>query len=218
MTSEITIEAVTELLGKHVSLYNYKPPTYQTEMLSSLARVWVGHHRTLLDIGGGTGLMAEAISEFLPVDSVTAIDVVDRFADGLSVHTMTYDGQLLPFGEGEFDAATINNVVHHIPVSDRKRIFKEIRRVVAGPLYIKDHVSTGRLSDFQLTVLDVLGNVPFGGMTTAQYLSQADWADLANSAGYSIARQHTGEYRSGASAAVFPNSLEVTFRLDPMDS
>ncbi len=215
MSSDITVEAVSELLGKHVSLYSIKPPTYQTEMLSSLAAVWLEHHRDLLDMGGGTGLMAEAISRFLPVGSVTSVDVVDRFAPGLSIRTMTYDGERLPFRDGQFDAATINNVVHHIPVSERTKVFQEIRRVVSGPLYIKDHISVGPVSDWQLAVLDLLGNVPFGGMTSAKYLSNADWEALAECSGYTVARRQNGTYRHGLSKAVFPNELEVCFRFDP---
>ena len=215
MSSDITVEAVSELLGKHVSLYSVKPPMYQTEMLSSLSAVWSEHHRELLDLGGGTGLMAEAISRFLPVGSVTSVDVVDRFTPGLSIRTMTYDGQRLPFHDSKFDAATINNVVHHVPVSERARVFQELRRVVSGPLYIKDHISVGRISDWQLAVLDLLGNVPFGGMTSAKYLSSADWEALAERSGYTIARRQNGAYRRGLSEVVFPNELEICFRFDP---
>lgn len=212
----ITVEAVAELFARHVRLYTVKPPTYQTELLASLAEVWVGHHRNVLDVGGGTGLMAEAIATFLPVGNVTAVDVVDRFLPGLSVSAQAYDGRTLPFADGVFDAATINNVIHHVPKGERLALLKEIRRVVAGPLYIKDHLTNGAVDDIRLATLDIIGNVPFGGMTQARYLPRAEWEQLAAAAGYVISAERSGRYRRGVQAAVFPNRLEVTFRLDPV--
>ncbi|MFT5509358.1 MAG: SAM-dependent methyltransferase [Hyphomicrobiaceae bacterium] len=215
MSNDITIESVTEVLGRHVPLYTYKPPAYQTEMLSSLSALWVEHHASVLDIGGGSGIMAEAIAKFLPAGTVTTVDIVDRFLPNLSIQSMTYDGSQLPFVNDTFDAATINNVVHHIPIAERHNIFKEIRRVVNGPLYIKDHLSTGTISNAQLALLDLMGNVPFGGMTKAKYLSANEWGAIAQASGYTIGQQLSGTYRRGVPAAVFPNSLEVSYRFDP---
>lgn len=205
------------ILSPHLAMYRNKVPYYQAHMLNSLREIWYGHHHRLLDVGGGTGVIAEAMARLLPVDQVQAIDLVDRFCPTLSVQTARYDGRHIPFADGYFDAATLNNVLHHVPVAARAELLREIRRAVAGPLYIKDHERRGIIDHWRLTALDAIGNIPFGGMLWARYLSRAEWQALAAAAGYRIAaRAPAPSYRSGPYALVFPNRLEVTMRFDPI--
>lgn len=206
-----------KILSVHLPMYRRKVPHYQAVMLNNLHAVWQGRPQRLLDIGGGTGVIAEAMARLLPVGQVEAIDVVDRFCPGLDVQTTRYDGRSIPVEDGAFDAATLNNVLHHVPQAERVGLLREIRRAVNGPLYIKDHLSTGVLDDLRLTVLDALGNIPFGGMVKARYLSGREWQDLADQSGWTIgavANMHA--YRHGLHAAVFPNRLETTMRFDPV--
>jgi len=99
----------------------------------------------------------------------------------------------------------------------------ECARVASfGPIYIKDHLAASRLDHARLMLLDLMGNVPFGGMVKARYLTAEDWQRLAAAPGYRIDRQITGAYRSGYFEHLFPNRLEVTMRVvrgnsaDPM--
>ena len=214
----LRIEPLTlqQILSRHLAMYRRKVPIYQAVMLESLRELWNGRHRRLLDVGGGTGVIAQAMSELFPVDEVQAVDLVDRFCPTLDVATRQYDGKTLPFGAATFDAATLNNVMHHVPIAARADLLREIRRVVAGPLYIKDHESRGRLDDLRLTAMDAIGNIPFGGMVTADYLTRAEWEQVAAESGYRItARAAPANYRSGLYAMAFPNRLEVTMRFDP---
>jgi hypothetical protein len=106
--------------------------------------------------------------------------------------------------------------MHHVPVSARADLLREVRRVVDGPLYIKDHETRGRADNVRLTVLDAIGNIPFGGMVWARYLSRTEWELLARQTGYRItARADPQRYRGGAFALLFPNRLEVTMRFEP---
>lgn len=204
------------ILARHLALYRRKIPKYQTVMLNSLVSVWKENTDDLLDIGGGTGVIAQAMYELFPVQGVHAVDLVDRFCSTLTIPATQYDGKNLPFEGGTFQAATLNNVLHHVPVSARVDLLKEIRRVVNGPLYIKDHISGGVLDDVRLTILDALGNIPFDGMIKARYLRKLDWEELARATGYTIkAYAPCSRYRSGLMALLFPNRLEVTMRLEP---
>lgn len=214
MTS-ICLDDVAQVLGRHTDHYRRRPPVYQAAMLADLAAVWRGPHESILDIGGGTGVMAEAIQALLPVGRVVAIDVVDRYFPTLTVETRVYDGVTLPFADSSFDAATINNVMHHVPQAVRSGLMREIARVVRGSIYIKDHLATGRLDDLRLTVLDAIGNIPFGGQIDADYLGAEEWANLARAAHRRIGETRQSTYREGLMAALFPNRLEVTYRLDP---
>lgn len=220
MTTELApIDAlsVQSILALHLSIYRAKVPHYQTLMLGSISELWKGSCDRLLDVGGGTGVIAEAILRLFPVKQVHAIDLVDRFCPGLSVETAIYDGKTIPFNDGAFDAATFLNVMHHVPVEERVNLMREIRRVVDGSLYIKDHVSAGLLDDLRLGTLDAIGNIPFGGMVKAQYLSAAEWRELAVKSGWQIGETAAlYNYRSGIWVALFPNRLETTMRFDPV--
>lgn len=211
----LSVGTVNSSLRQHLGMYRHKAPYYQTEMLNNLLRLWQGHHNRLLDIGGGTGVIGQCIQDLFPVGEVRAVDVVDRFCNSLSIATEVYDGTRMPFDRAQFDAATINNVVHHVPVEARIPLFRDIRRVVDGPLYIKDHVAASRLDHGRLALLDFVGNIPFGGMVKADYLSRVEWEALAAASGFRIADAISGRYRHGLYATLFPNRLETTMRWEP---
>jgi len=215
--SAIDPYALQAILAPHLAMYRTKLPTYQATMLGSLRSLWQARHARLLDVGGGTGVIAEAMAALFPVDEVQAIDLVDRFCPTLTVAAQQYDGRTIPFADGYFDAATLNNVLHHVPVAARAYLLREIRRTTAGPLYIKDHECRGLIDHWRLTALDAIGNIPFGGMLWARYLSRAEWEDLAAASGWRVsARAAAVRYRSGPYALIFPNRLEVTMRFDPV--
>lgn len=212
----ISPRLLQDILSRHLAMYRTKLPIYQAVMLDSLREIWSGRHRKLLDVGSGTGVIAQAMAELFPVDEVHAVDLVDRFCSSLSVPTTQYDGKNLPFANRAFDAATLNNVVHHVPVAARSDLLREIRRVVDGPLYIKDHESSGMLDNLRLTAMDAIGNIPFGGMVWARYLTRPEWERLAAESGYRIAsRAAPTRYRKSIYALLFPNRIEVTMRFEP---
>jgi SAM-dependent methyltransferase len=212
----LTVAQVAGSLGRHLGLYRRKAPRYQTTMLNSLLSLWRGPHGRVLDIGGGTGVIGQCVHEFFQVGEVWAIDVADRFCPTLTIRTRVYDGRSLPFTDASFDAALLNNVVHHVPAAGRLDLFREVRRVVKGPVYIKDHEARGWLDRPRLAALDLVGNMPFGGMVRASYLAAADWAALAAASGFRVAETAGGAYRAGASAVAFPNRLETTMRWEPV--
>jgi SAM-dependent methyltransferase len=216
--NSISPHDIRKTLARHIPMYRWYKPAYQLEMLGALAAIWGGRHERLLDIGGGTGIIGQAVQDHLPVGRVTSVDVEDRFLPGLGIETMTYDGRKLPFPDASFDAATMNNVLHHVPVEGRAPLIAEIRRCVKGPLYIKDHVTAGRLDDARLAALDWIGNTPFKGMVWARYLSMEEWRTLAAQAGYEIAGTLNGRYRRGPYAALFPNRLETVMKWMPLST
>ena len=213
MNASLTLNEVRETLEAYLPLYRWRRPVYQWTMLNELRRMWRPADRRVLDVGGGTGVIAEAISRLFPVDRVVSIDVAQRFAPGLSIETVAYDGEGLPFADGEFDCVTLNNVLHHVPVGVRTNLMKECRRVCGGgAAYIKDHLSASGLDDLRLAALDLAGNLPFSGMVQARYLTEAEWRSLAADSGYETTERTTGRYRGGPSELLFPNRLEISMR------
>jgi len=213
-----TVAEVGKILSPHANLYRYVPPVYQTQLLASLAELWDPAHRSLLDIGGGTGILAEAMRLVFRLDRVVSVDVEDRFRTGLGIEVATFDGRQLPFPDETFDAVVLNNVIHHVARDDRPALLRECRRVSRGPVYIKDHLARGALDRLRLGLLDIMGNVPFAGMVKASYLARPDWEALAAGAGLMIMAESGGAYRTGLFVRLFPNRLEFTMRWMPRAS
>lgn len=214
---ELTLPRVQALIGRHIPLYKTHAPTYHLELLRSFQTMWDSRHVRVLDVGGGTGIIAQAIKDLFGVAHITSVDVQDRFLKSLDIDTMVYDGARLPFDDASFDCVTFSNVMHHVPVGIHPELMAECARVVGGgPIYIKDHEAASAIDHARLFVLDALGNVPFGGMVTASYLTADDWQKLAAGCGYRIERHVSGRYRAGLFERAFPNRLEVTMRLLPV--
>jgi SAM-dependent methyltransferase len=210
---DLSLPTVQALISKHIPLYRSHPPTYHTELLQSFLALWDPAHGRVLDVGGGTGIIAQAMKDLFGIAHVTSVDVEQRFLKSLDIDTRIYDGVTLPFADAAFDAITFSNVMHHVPVAVRANLLRDCARVVGrGPIYIKDHLAASGLDHARLFTLDAIGNIPFGGMVKASYLTAADWQQLATGCGYRIDRQLNGAYRHGVFAAAFPNRLEVTMR------
>ena len=212
----VTLGSVSEVLQPHVPLYRWRKPVYQTAMLATLQCLWEPRYRRVLDVGGGTGVIAQAIRRLFPVDRVASVDVEDRFLPGLDVETATFDGRRLPFDDASFDCVVFNNVIHHVLPQHRAPLLRECRRIApAGGVLIKDHLAAGPLDHLRLMALDAIGNVPFHGMVRARYLSRSAWRELAEASGYDIVAAKPAIYRGGAFAALFPNTLETTMKWRP---
>jgi SAM-dependent methyltransferase len=213
----LAVQAVADVLAPHLPIYRVRKPVYQTVMLESLRQLWRPEFRRVLDVGGGTGVIAQAIKELFAVDRVLSVDVEDRFLDSLTIETLTYDGRQLPFEADQFDCVLFNNVLHHVRPDDRLPLLLDCRRVAAnGSLLIKDHLATSSIDHLRLGALDFIGNVPFSGMVKADYLERSDWDVLAQASGYEIETAPPARYRSPIFAAAFPNRLEITMRWRPV--
>lgn len=201
---EMTLEDVTHALAARIPLYGWRRPVYQYLALDALRRMWSPGRRTLLDVGGGTGVLAQTLKTFFALERVVSIDVENRFLRGLDVETLVFDGERLPFADASFDCVTLFNVLHHAPLEIRAPLLRECRRVVGcGPVYIKDHLSTGALDVARLAALDLLGNAPFHGMVRARYLTEADWSALKMETGFREDMRLSGGYRDGVSPHFF---------------
>ena len=200
---EISLDEVTRILTRHISLYRWRTPVYQTALLGSLAKTWRPGDRRVLDVGGGTGIVAQSIKTLFPVDRVVSVDVHDRYLPSLDIERRTYDGQKLPFADASFDCVVMCNVLHHVPVDARVALLRECGRV-AGRIHLKDHLAESPLDHARLTGLDRIGNVPFGGMVEGERLGRADWLTLAEQADFRIEDWNYDRYRRGPMAWLFP--------------
>jgi ubiquinone/menaquinone biosynthesis C-methylase UbiE len=120
-----------------------------------------------LDVGCGSGALANAVAKRNPQGTVIGIDrwgaeyasfskklcEDNAFAEGVAERTDFAQGNALKldFPDGTFDAVTSNYVYHNIPSRDRQVILLETLRVLkkGGTFAIHDIFSKGKYGDMQ---------------------------------------------------------------------
>jgi SAM-dependent methyltransferase len=110
-------------------------PSVLRPLLEALA---LAAERSLLDIGGGTGNFAAALSVagFRTMHSDLSLAMASAAAAKHFGPVCVADAQHLPFADATIDCAVSVNVARHIP--DRPRAFAEARRVIRdGPFVVK---------------------------------------------------------------------------------
>ena len=134
---------------------------------------------SVLDVGAGTGEMAQAISSFRPELIFSGVDVYIRPKTFIPV--VKYDGDKLPFDDDSFDAVITVDVLHHC--DDPVAVLKECARVSKRFVIIKDHVSDSVYDEKILAFMDWVGNSAHGVVLPYNYLSTSDWASAFDKAG-----------------------------------
>ncbi len=209
-------ERVVRALVRHQPFYRWRRPRYLVCLLRDLAVLLPQARCRVLDVGGGSGVVGQMVADFFPGKTVTAIDVADRFLPTLAIPHRTFDGRTIPFPDRSFDCALFSNVLHHVPRALRAPLLREALRVTGGAcVVVKDHLADSAFDRARLAWLDLVGNLPFGGMLRAEYLGSTDWEALFEAVGCKALRLAVSAYRGGAGRLAFPNRLEVCFRLAP---
>ena len=151
-------EKDAELLrSRSRAAFDAQAPTYDESMqgdharrlyphvLAEVARATAGRPAPrLLDLGCGTGALAELALEGLPGAHLTCVDLSPRMAEaararlGGRADVLLCDAERLPFRDGSFDAAWCKRLLHHYP--DPERAAFQAWRVLApgGALVVGD--------------------------------------------------------------------------------
>jgi SAM-dependent methyltransferase len=84
--------------------------------------------RQVLDLGTGTGAVAQLVAERFPEAEVTGVDMSPKMIDvarakGTRVRFEVADAERLPYGDGAFDLVTLGNMIP---------FFDELARVTAA--------------------------------------------------------------------------------------
>jgi ubiquinone/menaquinone biosynthesis C-methylase UbiE len=155
--------------------------------------------RSVLDIGTGTGNVAELLRE--RGWDVIAVDVEDLSFVG-SVAPLIYDGDRLPFEADAFDATLLSTVLHH--ADDAGRLLREAQRV-SGRVIVVEDVHRSRLHRAVCSLLDRLLTLDLAGGWLG-YRSDDQWRALFQRTGLRVAG-----VRRASSFGVFRH---VVFRLE----
>jgi SAM-dependent methyltransferase len=85
----------------------------------------------ILDLGGGTGVLAARLADVLPA-TYTVVDptpAMERYArKRTGIHVVLGRAEAIPFPDASFDAVVISDAFHHFP--DQDGAVRELRRVV----------------------------------------------------------------------------------------
>lgn len=88
-----------------------------------------GKSPRLLEIGTGSGVIAQFFSAMAQCRVVHAVDVSDQNQVRGGCGFQLFDGHRLPFAEGDFDAVLSNHMIEHVDSrSDHARHLAEISR------------------------------------------------------------------------------------------
>jgi SAM-dependent methyltransferase len=205
---------ITRFLAEHRGIYRFHKPRYQLQLLRDLATLLPGGECRVLDIGAGSGLLAQAVASLFPGKTVVALDVAPRPLPTLRIPYQKFDGSHLPFDDSTFDCALFCNVLHHVHPDLRLGLLNNALRVTGGgPIVIKDHLAETALDRGRLAWLDLVGNLLSGGMVSAVYLGRRDWEGMFRKLRCEAEMRIGSPYRTGISSILFPNRLEVCFRV-----
>ncbi len=125
----------------------------------------------VLDVGCGDGLLAFEISKLRPDVQVTGIDVLVRSKTFIPVSL--YDGAVVPYGDGSFDAVILVDVLHH--TIDPTVLLREAARVTRNTVIIKDHTRNGVFAGSRLRFMDWVGNARHGVVLPYNYWPSKTW-------------------------------------------
>jgi ubiquinone/menaquinone biosynthesis C-methylase UbiE len=114
---------------------------------------------SLLDIGCGTGHIAEYISKEKKMRPVLC-DLIDRREAARKLRFYHVDGERLPFRDDAFDAALLCSVLHH--AADPMGLMKEAVRVSRKKVFIVEDVYANPFEKAQMVFADSIINRDFG--------------------------------------------------------
>jgi len=165
---------------------------------------------SVLDVGSGDGSLAAAILRQRPDVRIEGVDVLVRPSTAIPVRE--FDGTHLPFANGAYDAVMLCDVIHHI--DDSMPLLREVARVAARHVVIKDHFCESRLDLWTLRLMDWVGNARHGVALPYHYWSRAKWTATFAALGLILAsmREDLGIYR-GPLDLVFGRGLHFVATL-----
>ncbi|MBX3166907.1 MAG: methyltransferase domain-containing protein [Candidatus Eremiobacteraeota bacterium] len=128
----------------------------------------------LLDVGCGSGEVAECLQRRLPLAEVRGVDVLVRPHTRIPVEA--FDGKKLPFPDDSFDYCLLVDVLHH--TERPQELLRECLRVARRGIVVKDHLCDSRWDRARLRLMDFVGNWGHGVVLPYNYLSREQWRRL----------------------------------------
>jgi len=135
-----------------------------------------------LDVGCGDGQVAHLIMQKRPDVTIKGIDVLVR--PHTKIPVAEFDGQIIPYSQGDFDVVMFNDVLHH--TNDPMVLLREAVRVAGKAIVLKDHTRDGILAGLTLKFMDRVGNARHGVALPCNYWTEQQWLKAFETLGLCI--------------------------------
>ena len=136
----------------------------------------------VLDVGCGDGSLGELVGRLRDDVELRGIDIAARPDAHIPVEV--FDGRTIPFGDDEFDAVMLVDVLHHD--DDPRGLLAEAVRVARRAVLVKDVIPLGALADPTLRFMDWIGNARHGVPLPYRWWTQAEWRAAFGQLGVSV--------------------------------
>lgn len=101
----------------------------------------------ILDLGCGDGVTDLFFNRHFPQFQITGIDVSGESIEIASQKNIgnavfqTYDGEKIPFADGQFDLVFMAGVLHHVAIDQQQNLVAEVARLLkrTGRFYVFEH-------------------------------------------------------------------------------
>lgn len=137
---------------------------------------------SVLDVGCGSGAIAQHILQLRPDLRLTGVDVLVR--EGTLIPVAPFDGERIPYADRSFDVVMFVDVLHHTP--DASVLLREAARVARSLVLLKDHNRDGFLAGPTLRFMDWVGNVRFGVPLPYNHWPRRRWRETCDRLGLEI--------------------------------
>lgn len=155
----------------------------RVEALAESIAPLVPQNATVLDVGSGDGLLADAVLRRRPDTQFRGIDIMAR--PDARIPVATFDGTSLPYPKDSFDVVLFADVLHH--TTHAEALLRDARDVARKAVIIKDHCADGFLAWPTLRFMDRVGNARFGVALPHLYLKWSNWEAMFARLGMGIA-------------------------------
>ncbi len=160
-------------------LQNFNEKCFSRRPLAYKIASLIPDNSKVLDVGCNDGTTSLMLLEKSPSLQLCGVDIQSNRA--CKIPKQVYDGKYLPCESNSFDVVIALDVLHH--TNHIEGLLKEMARVAKNVVILKDHACGNYIEYLALSVLDYIGNEPYGIPCVYNYPSYARWDEYFSSAG-----------------------------------
>ena len=101
--------------------------SYRAKLIAKTYRKWVFSGKSVLDIGCGTGVVADELEKSLKI-KVAGCDIDAYLIRDIPFKKMK-NFSIIPYKNGEFNYTMFNDVLHHTKYQNQEKLLREALRV-----------------------------------------------------------------------------------------
>ena len=136
---------------------------------------------SILDIGCGSGIIAQGFQKFFQAD-VVGVDIKDQRV--FPIKFQIIDGSHLPFLDNSFDIVLINYVLHHS--KNPTALLKEAKRVVKDKVIIYEDLPEGFFPKLFCQIHGNIFDIFFKNSNKTSFNTEEEWKEIFNKIGLNI--------------------------------